>query len=489
MSPDPLLDRIVNSSIQGLLFLLVIWAICGFAKRLRPQTRQWLWWIGSLKLVLGLLWTLPIVVHSNAESVAPIRHFLPQTGSHQAITAAMDTVQPGIAWPVILLAAWIGGLAFFTLRSGFEIYRLSALLKAASLYTDSESGQTLRRLALDMGVSSPPRLMLSDRISSPLLALPFRPTILLPTDFAQALTREEQEMALAHELAHLRRNDLWTAIVPSLARTLFFFLPPAWLAAREFAADSEAACDQAALDVTGNGRKRYCELLLKMVERDHRKIAVPALGATHRFHTLKRRIELMGSAPASPAPLALIVVAIAAVLAIPFHVEAGQRAAKPQGILVNAGFEEGRKTPAGWTTGQEIHGVQYLWDRTTSHTGQASLCISKAADRYFPIAQWRQTIPYDGKAKKLELSSWVKAHNAYKSVLNVEFIADDGIAGHQWAAYIGAEKEDDPPADHNWRLYSGTVDIPEGTRKIVICLETYGPGTTWFDDVQALFHN
>jgi RNA polymerase sigma-70 factor (ECF subfamily) len=88
----------------------------------------------------------------------------------------------------------------------------------------------------------------------------------------------------------------------------------------------------------------------------------------------------------------------------------------------------------------------------------------------------------------LEVSAQVKAKKMYKAVLDVTFLDEsDQPILHKWVAYIGAKKEDDPPANHDWKKYSGTVEIPERTAKLCIALQDYGPGTVWFDDVQARF--
>jgi hypothetical protein len=70
----------------------------------------------------------------------------------------------------------------------------------------------------------------------------------------------------------------------------------------------------------------------------------------------------------------------------------------------------------------------------------------------------------------------------------VIFLDEDGNwLSHEWAAYIGAKEENDPPADHDWKQYSGRVNIPAGATKLRIALQDYGPGKVWFDDVQARY--
>lgn len=154
-------------------------------------------------------------------------------------------------------------------------------------------------------------------------------------------------------------------------------------------------------------------------------------------------------------------------------------------ILKNANCEFGGRSPVAWEQGAAIEGVTYSWDdKNSASEGKASLCIEKTAQRYFPIAQWSQTIDRTGDSPVLEVSAQVKAEKMTKAVLDVLFLDKDGEwISHKWAAYIGSK--DDSPASHDWKQYSGQVEIPKNASKICIGLQVYGPGKVWFDDVQA----
>jgi len=154
------------------------------------------------------------------------------------------------------------------------------------------------------------------------------------------------------------------------------------------------------------------------------------------------------------------------------------------------GFETGRVAPAGWRRGANVQGVRYVWDKKQAFEGEASLCLSKTAKRFFPVAQWSRRFEHNGTSQRLHVSARVKAKQAAKAVIDVQFLgADRKQSGHQWAAYIGAKTAGDPPANHDWKEYSGTVSIPEGTESIVIALQIYGPGTVWFDELKADYLN
>jgi hypothetical protein len=79
----------------------------------------------------------------------------------------------------------------------------------------------------------------------------------------------------------------------------------------------------------------------------------------------------------------------------------------------------------------------------------------------------------------------VKAKKMTKAILDVQFIDRANEQTHQWAAYIGAKESGDPPVTHDWKRYEGIVEIPEGTQKIIVAVQVYGPGDVWVDDIVA----
>ncbi len=168
--------------------------------------------------------------------------------------------------------------------------------------------------------------------------------------------------------------------------------------------------------------------------------------------------------------------------------KAGSAKGDVKSILTNGEFESGKPdgpSPDGWQTGAELAGVEYHWDRTVAHGGRASLHLKKTARRYFPIAQWFQEVKRTGATPRLKVSAFVKADKMTKAILDVQFADRDGNSTHQWAAYIGAKKSGDPPVTHDWKKYEGVVKIPEGTEKIIVAAQIYGPGDVWFDDLAA----
>jgi erythromycin esterase-like protein len=155
-------------------------------------------------------------------------------------------------------------------------------------------------------------------------------------------------------------------------------------------------------------------------------------------------------------------------------------------LISNGSFEKGDPTPADWNQGMAVPGVEYIWDKTSGATGSRSLCLRKTAPRYFPIAQWYQSFPHQEGSGKLAVSAEVKAQQVTKAILDVQFRNATGRGTHQWVSYIGSQQAN-IGIDHEWRTYSGVVEVPPETVEIVVGLQIYGPGTVWFDDVTATY--
>jgi predicted esterase len=158
-----------------------------------------------------------------------------------------------------------------------------------------------------------------------------------------------------------------------------------------------------------------------------------------------------------------------------------------QDLLIADSFEEGEGQPAGWSEGAPVPGVRYLWSGGKVADGKRALSLKKTVNRYFPIAEWTRTVDHRGGAAALDVKVQVKAQRAAKAIVDLQFIDGGGQWSHDWACYIGAKNNGEPPANHDWKNYSGTVSIPAGTKQIAIGLQIYGPGQVWFDQLEVTY--
>lgn len=93
----------------------------------------------------------------------------------------------------------------------------------------------------------------------------FKPLILIPVGFINALTPAEVEAILAHELAHIRRRDYLVNLLQSFMEIIFFFNPAVLWISQLLKAERENCCDDIALEHT-NSKYGYIQALLSCQE-------------------------------------------------------------------------------------------------------------------------------------------------------------------------------------------------------------------------------
>ena len=234
---------------QATLLVLVVAAADRLLDRVGwMELRNGLWLLVALKLVLppGLAGPWSLVSRWRARS--PWSGTLDTGGSHrielsEVVPAAPPEVLNEIA--LLLLAIWAIG-AIGTLVA--TVRRTRSFTRTMTMSARQPSPQVKRianLAARDIGVSAP-RTLVSDNARAPFVSGLFRSTIVLPEE-ANRWSDTELRHVLLHEMAHVRRHDLWTGSLFALLSGLYWFHPLVALAsqrahrARELAADAHVA--------------------------------------------------------------------------------------------------------------------------------------------------------------------------------------------------------------------------------------------------------
>ncbi|HYI02561.1 M56 family metallopeptidase [Hyalangium sp.] len=339
------LEGLWRASWQGGLWAAVVWALTRAVPRMPSALRAGLWWLVSLKFVLSLATLAPVPLPLlPAPAAAPGRDVPLESVSGAPVTGVtvVTAAQPRLAlegavpWRqvgvAVLLVAWGLGVAW-QLRRHLRAWASVRSLRLRALpLRHSGIEEAVRELASCAGLRRVPRLLVSEEVTSPLATGLLSSVVVLPARAVGRLDVDALRMALAHELAHFQRRDLWLGWVPAVAETVLFFHPLVRKAVREYALAREEACDAEALHLTGAEPGDYGQLLLTFgVTRTHGTAA--ALGASAHIHTLHRRLTMLEhvdvSTPRGRAPLraALLVLGLAAL--VPFQVVAREQTASP----------------------------------------------------------------------------------------------------------------------------------------------------------------
>jgi beta-lactamase regulating signal transducer with metallopeptidase domain len=333
-----LVGQVAWAAVTGGLFIGVLWlTFRSLPRLLSPGVRATLWWLACLKLVVGLLWFAPVplpvlpapVTSSvNQQSVgqrAP-EPLLPFSANSTEVTVVQQqkreaTTPKGDTVGAVTLAAafvWFVGLVLSFGMLLRRARRQASILRNSKPLADKVTERAVATIAARLGLRRPPVVRMTDGIDSPFVTGVIRPTLLLPTALWPRLTAAEREIAICHECVHIRRRDLFMRWIPILAERLFFFLPLARLAVREYVLCNEATCDARVLEVLPATLGEYGNLLLAFgVSNGHAPVL--AVGSSS-FAVLKRRIAMLAVPPTSSVAsrsLAVALVVAAVVLLAP----------------------------------------------------------------------------------------------------------------------------------------------------------------------------
>jgi beta-lactamase regulating signal transducer with metallopeptidase domain len=327
LTPDP--KSVVEMVLAvSLLILVVLFARKAVAREFGPGLAYALWLLPLARLVMpplpsGLSWisllglapSLPLadaaaVTASTDTSVwtsndahtvtiAPVTHTL--DAAPVAPVMADGSFLPGMDMAAsimaVVLAVWIIGALVALVRNSAAQQSFMSVVAREKMPASPQLQALADDVARQVGLKRTPQIATSLISNGPLVTGLFRPIVLLPAWFETDYDRVQQRAALAHELTHVKRGDLWALQLAELFVACLWFNPLAYMARAAFRTDQEAACDSDVLRCGAASPHAYGSTLLKAV-RISVPERLPMAASLPLTHSLKERMRRM----AYPAP-------------------------------------------------------------------------------------------------------------------------------------------------------------------------------------------
>ena len=262
----------------------LLWVLPVARLLLPPMPGQWQWSrlfapvvdrLANTQIVAGVLngaHASPAII----EQAAMRAEITTSAGIADIVMVPPIVVEQGAPIAVLLLGFWaIGALSFI----GCHLIRYHMFVRSILRQSDATM--------LD-GV----RMIETDAATGPLAFGIWRKYVAFPRDFRERYDREEQALALAHELTHHARGDLIANWVALVVLALHWFNPLAWRAFRAFRADQEMACDARVL--AGRSAALTHAYGRAIVKSAHGR-AVSAACHLHTINDLKGRLRMLST--------------------------------------------------------------------------------------------------------------------------------------------------------------------------------------------------
>jgi len=332
---------------SSLLILILLFVDLLMRKKVRAGFRYWIWTLVLVKLILPTSLSTPVSLgrwfgeelavvdvdqmfmpHSATE-FAIDRHLPLATPMKPSIESSSPASKPAISpvvsmarltWQGIVFLAWLVVvviMALFLLQRTLLVRGLVAQAKKV----DDFMNDTLAHCCYSMGIRRKVELRISMKTTSPAVCRLFRPVILLPQNLLPSLDVSQLRAILMHELAHLKRFDLWVNFGQTFLQIVYFYNPLLWLANAIIRRAREQAVDEAVLVVMGEKAQEYLETLINVAKLAFRgpTLSLRLIGVVESKNLFEWRIRTMLSRPIPKrAKLGIVGTGVLAVIAAIF---------------------------------------------------------------------------------------------------------------------------------------------------------------------------
>lgn len=229
--------------------------------------------------------------YATVDLAAPVATGVKTSAAPGPLFSMPQIPMPDIGLP--LLIVWLGVALVLLGRTVSDLLAVERLVGRAKPADLPKVLQTRMK-----GV----RVLISQEAPGPMAAGLLRPAIVLPE--ALALGSPGIAALLEHERAHIIRRDMLAALGQRIVLALLWWSPALYWISRRMDEEREVACDEAAVDLTGDARA-FARSLTTQAENQlwerAPRLAVGAIGPRSQFSRRIRRLIDIAKTGGSPA--------------------------------------------------------------------------------------------------------------------------------------------------------------------------------------------
>lgn len=239
---------------QGGALALLAGFACAAMRRAGPATRYIVFTVALAAMALAPAVTFLVMRFPPAVAPEFASTGTAVVGSLPAAAAVAPAVRHEAAtwWLVWLVRIWLGGVLILGLNA-LGGWAFAQRLKRRKT---SPAAPSVERAANDLrtrfGIRRAVSILASAAAEVPATLGWLRPVVLIPVSALTALTPEQIELLIAHELAHVRRYDYLVNLAQTAVETVLFYHPAVWWVSGRMRIEREHCCDDLAVGACGN---------------------------------------------------------------------------------------------------------------------------------------------------------------------------------------------------------------------------------------------
>ena len=184
----------------------------------------------------------------------------PTTGQSQTTSVGVGEPHLQLTWQGAAFLVWLAGVAAMSAILVRKVLVASQYVQrspaANFLMTD-----ILQYCRKRMGVKGKVTLRTSEEGTRPVVCGLVEPVIVVPRDLVPKLGSRHLRDVLFHQLAHVKRYDLWVNLAQNIVHVLYFYNPFLWIAFAVLRRVRDEAADESVCETVAAGDRGYTQRL------------------------------------------------------------------------------------------------------------------------------------------------------------------------------------------------------------------------------------
>lgn len=266
---------LLHSVWQGIILAVVVGGIMLSTKKVKSSLRYNLLVLSIALFTVSVVVTFFTQLNSNevigksnvlqnisVTNIEPSGNSVPKSGQPSVIIQLINLINTNAIW---IVSIWLLVIAikFVKLSAGFyNIYQLKHKLTSQP---NEFWNKRINELSKQLNINKKIVFLQSNILSIPCVVGYFKPVILFPAAMFSALSVQQVEAILIHELGHIRRNDFFVNILQNIIEVIFFFNPAVIWVSTLIKTERENCCDDLAIGIIEN-KQEYIKALISFSE-------------------------------------------------------------------------------------------------------------------------------------------------------------------------------------------------------------------------------
>lgn len=285
---------VVHSIWQGILIAVVLaFALLSMEKK-TARARYTVANFGLLALLLTSIVTFCLLYQKTPAMSLEEAFLIEAIGQSEASFWQSFTNYFNQNLPLIV-SVWLMGVVFFMLKMLGGLVYIQHLKNSQNQPLSDFWQQKMNAIAQQIPLKQSVALLESALVKVPMVVGYLKPVILMPIGAINALSEEQVEAILAHELAHIYRNDYLLNILQTFIETLYYFHPAVWWISGNIRLERENCCDDLAVKLCGNPLN-YAKALVSLQEM-HAEAPALAMAFSSPKNQLLNRVQRILNQP------------------------------------------------------------------------------------------------------------------------------------------------------------------------------------------------